>query len=156
MRHGASVILIRKEDGAVLMQHRSDDPAISYPDFWAYPGGAVEDEDGNNFEKAAKRELYEETGYTIAGGGLYLLTETDFTRSDGRVLRNHIFWAIYDGKQEIVTGEGVEMKFLTKEDFKGEKIVPGEEEFSRLALERAKLNGLVDEIQPKFGRIKIA
>ncbi len=154
MRDGVSVILIRKEDEAILIQHRSPDPDISYPDYWDYPGGAVDEEDKGDFEGGARRELLEETGYIA--DKLYLLSETNFTRSDGRVLRKHTYYAIYDGKQKIINGEGLEMKFLTLDEFRKKKFVPGQDEFCRLALERARENGLTREIKPERERMRLA
>lgn len=133
MNHGAGVILVRK-DGAVLMQHRDNKPGIFYPDYWCYPAGNVEPEE--EFESAAKRELTEETGYIPQE--IFPLVEEVYVRTDGQDVTRHIFWTIYDGKQEIHCNEGQEMKFVTKDEFAGKKLIPGQEKLFYLAIEKAK------------------
>jgi mutator protein MutT len=153
MSDGVSVILIRKEDRAILMQHRSNDPDIYFPDSWCYPGGRVEEEDEGDFEKAARRELYEETGYQAKD--FYLLNEFDFTTPDGKIRKQHTFVVIYDGKQKITKGEGQEMQFLTLEELKTKKIVPGVDEICSAAIEYATKNGLIDEKKREGEKIKL-
>jgi 8-oxo-dGTP pyrophosphatase MutT (NUDIX family) len=114
MIHGAGIVMVRK-DGAVLMQHRDDKQGIFYPDYWGYPGGSVED--GEDFKAAAVRELYEETGYTPTK--VYPLTDEVYIRSDGEKVNRHIYWTVYDEKQEIKCNDGQEMKFVKLTEFKG-------------------------------------
>lgn len=148
MRHGASTILIRKKDRAILMQHRSNLANISFPDYWGCPGGAVEEEDNGDFYKAAGRELYEETGYVATD--LHPLIKEEFTRSDGVKLIKHIFYAIYDEEQEIQNHEGVEMRFMLLSDFVGKKIVPNETNLCAMAIKEAEKKGLIQEIKERY------
>ena len=136
--HGAGVVVVNK-NGEVLMQHRDNNPEIFWPDYWGYPAGSVENNE--DFELAAKRELIEETGYIP--DMLYPLMEEDYLRTDGETVRRHVFWTLYDNKQEIKCNEGQEMKFLKLEELKGKKINPGQERLCYLAVEQARNNGLI-------------
>lgn len=138
IHHGAGVVLVN-ENGEVLMQHREDKPTIFWPDHWGYPAGSVEDNE--DFELAARRELKEETGYTPEI--LYPLVEEDYVRTDGETVRRHIFWTMYDNKQEIQCNEGLEMKFLKLDELKGKKLLPGQERLCYLAVEQAKTRNLI-------------
>jgi 8-oxo-dGTP pyrophosphatase MutT (NUDIX family) len=55
----AAGVLCVAKDGCVLMMRRADSG------LWALPGGHIED--GESAEQAARRELYEETGYSHVG-----------------------------------------------------------------------------------------
>lgn len=132
MDHGAGVIVVRK-DATVLMQHRENKPGIFYPDHWAYPAGSVHQNE--DFGEAARRELEEETGYKPID--IYPLPIEDYIRSDGQLVRRHIFWALYDEKQEIRCMEGFEMKFVSLHFLKDKKMLPGQERLCRFALEEA-------------------
>ncbi len=68
----ASVILLRDDPFEVLMIRRHEKRSFA-PDVWAFPGGAVEEEDLrsgrgillNGMRLAAARELLEETGISV-------------------------------------------------------------------------------------------
>jgi 8-oxo-dGTP pyrophosphatase MutT (NUDIX family) len=138
MIHGAGVVVVNKK-GEVLMQHRDNKPTTFWPDYWCYPGGSVEINE--NFELAAKKELEEETNYIT--NILYPLVEENYKRTDGEVVRRHIFWTIYDEKQEIKCNEGSEMKFLKLEELKNKKLLPGQKRLCFLAVEQAKIKTLI-------------
>lgn len=66
----ASVLLIR-EPFEVFMMLRHENRSF-VPNAWAFPGGAVDPEDGpttevESFERAARREVREETGIDLSG-----------------------------------------------------------------------------------------
>ena len=131
--HGSGVILIRK-DGAVLVQHRDNNPKIHDSDLWCYPGGKVEKEE--SFEEAARRELQEETGYH-ARELLLFLEEEDISRHTGKPHVRHLYWTWYDDKQKIICGEGQEMRWMKSEEFTERKFIPKHDERYRLALKLA-------------------
>ena len=126
MFHGAAVALVR-HDGAVLLLLRSNDPKINYPNYWCIPGGHVEE--GEDFEKAAKRELKEETKYD-APSVQFLLTES-YINDKGKKITRHIYWTKYDGQQELKCLEGQEIKFLLPEEFSKLKMIPGHKRISK-------------------------
>lgn len=60
----ASLILLRDAPLQVLMIRRAEQASF-VPDFWVFPGGAVEESDGGNMRVTAVRETREETGIVI-------------------------------------------------------------------------------------------
>lgn len=131
MNHGAGVVVVRK-DGSVLLQHRDNKPEIFYPDYWCYPAGSVED--GEGYKIAAIRELSEETDYV--SNKVYDLADEIYKRSDGTEVNRHIYWTIYDEKQEIKCNEGQEIKFIFPNEFTGKKFLPGQERLLHLAIKK--------------------
>lgn len=135
MNRSAAVVLVR-DDGRVLLQHRDNRAGIAYPDHWGIPGGKVEK--GESPEKAARRELEEETGYRadflnhLVSGAYRLPKGSGVSRlPKGKFINRHIFWSRYDGRQKIECREGKEMKFISPAQFRKLKIYPDHERFSR-------------------------
>jgi 8-oxo-dGTP pyrophosphatase MutT (NUDIX family) len=122
-----------RSDGAVLMQHQDNKSEIFWPDYWAYPAGAVEESE--DFEMAAKRELEEETGYKA--DHVEKLVDEIYFRTDGQQVNRHIFWTLYDRVQQINCYKGQEMKFVAVKDFSGKKFLPGQERLFKLAIKLA-------------------
>jgi 8-oxo-dGTP diphosphatase len=122
MKEIGGVILVRK-DGAVLLQHRDDIPSISYPDHWCFPGGLREE--GESPEETSRREFFEETGYRV--DKLFPLGKDEYVNDRGEHVRRHAFWAQYDDIQVIRCLEGKEMRFLKPEEWKGRKLIVGQE-----------------------------
>ncbi|MBM3875786.1 MAG: NUDIX hydrolase [Verrucomicrobia bacterium] len=106
----SGVVLLR-EDGASLLQHRDDKPGLSAAGQWVFPGGHCEP--GETCRDCARREFLEETGYNCEA--LELLTEFDYLSPDtGREFRLSFWWASYDGVRPVHCFEGQEVRFMTR------------------------------------------
>jgi 8-oxo-dGTP pyrophosphatase MutT (NUDIX family) len=98
------VVLLRP-DGAALLQHRDNLPAISDPGLWVFPGGHLEA--GETPAEGAVREVEEETSYRC--GELRELTRIQ--QDDVELV---FFLGNYDGRQSIECNEGQELAFVTR------------------------------------------
>ena len=121
----AGVILVDRE-GRVLMQLRDDTPGIMYPEHWGLTGGAAAKDETP--EQTARREVMEETGLqlghiepfrayyfqdTPAGGGAK--PSRSKAKADFEV---YVFHAPCETPlEELICGEGRELRFFTPEDF---------------------------------------
>lgn len=103
----AAVILLR-QDGAALLQHRDDKPGLRHPGMWVPPGGHAES--GEAMDACARRELLEETEYAIAD--MNFLMEVHNTAPGFPTNALTIYWAWYDGVQPIVCHEGQALEFV--------------------------------------------
>jgi 8-oxo-dGTP pyrophosphatase MutT (NUDIX family) len=105
-----AVVLLR-EDGAALMQHRDDKRGLPRAGMWVMPGG--HQEPGESSEECARRELYEETGYRC--DDLRVLAAlpdvNDVTRKAYTLV---VFWGRYDGQQALECREGQGLRFLDR------------------------------------------
>ena len=117
MRQGA-VVILRRDDGTVLMQHRDNNPAITNPDYWALPGGAVDKNEGP--KQAAIREMWEETNYQLEESDLTPVCEAPQIIKGQEVTR-HVYLVKYDG-QPIQCLEGRTMEFVNPNSFKDRKV----------------------------------
>jgi len=66
-RPSARLLLLNSSGGILLFRFIHRNGPLSGQDYWATPGGGVED--GETFEQAAIRELEEETGIRVEGVG---------------------------------------------------------------------------------------
>ncbi|TAK61247.1 MAG: NUDIX domain-containing protein [Dehalococcoidia bacterium] len=118
----AGVILVDPQ-GRVLMQLRDNDPAIMFPGHWGLTGGAGLA--GETPEQTARREVVEETGLTlgrVAAFRAYYFQETpEGTRSGAR--KRSADYELYlfhapctTPAEELVCGEGRELRFFSPED----------------------------------------
>jgi 8-oxo-dGTP pyrophosphatase MutT (NUDIX family) len=106
-------IVVLRQDGAALLQHRDDIPTIADPGLWVFPGGHVEP--GETSEAAAVREVEEETCYRSANPRLlaeYHARELGYDRDT--VFR--FYWDTYDGLQRIECREGQDARFVPREE----------------------------------------
>ena len=104
-RQVVGVVLLR-DDGAALLQHRDDISTISDPGMWVFPGGHLEV--GETPDEGAAREFEEETCYRC--GRMRPLTS--FPVEDGEL---YFFWEIYDDHQRIECREGQALKFIPRD-----------------------------------------
>jgi 8-oxo-dGTP pyrophosphatase MutT (NUDIX family) len=115
----AAVVLLR-EDGAALLQHRDDKPGLKHSGKWTPPGGHCEAAEG--LEACARREFYEETRYRL--GALHHLL--DFVDEPPGTRASHVtvFWSLYDGKQAVECHEGQGLAFIRRADASSIPIPP--------------------------------
>ncbi|HIA13642.1 MAG TPA: NUDIX domain-containing protein [Nitrospirales bacterium] len=107
-RVGAVVLL--REDGAALLQHRDDKPGLRHASMWVPPGGHAEA--GETIVNCARRELREETGYDQAD--LHWLTAFEDREEGWPPYRLTVFWAWYDGLQPVQCREGQALEFIER------------------------------------------
>jgi 8-oxo-dGTP pyrophosphatase MutT (NUDIX family) len=62
-RPSARLLVLDRTNRVLLFKFSFADGALAGQEFWATPGGALDE--GETFEQAAKRELFEETGIQI-------------------------------------------------------------------------------------------
>tara|TARA_B100000676_G_C17462633_1_gene524562 strand:- start:74 stop:565 length:492 start_codon:yes stop_codon:yes gene_type:complete len=99
LRSGVGIIVLNKEN-KVFVAKRIDNPK----DFWQMPQGGVDD--GENFLRAAYRELEEETSIK----NVELISEIDGTTT--YELPNHLLGKIWKGKYRGQKQKWFLMKFL--------------------------------------------
>jgi 8-oxo-dGTP diphosphatase len=102
-------VILRNAQGAILLQLRDDIPTIADPGCWAVPGGGQDP--GESYEAAARREMLEETGYTV--GDLELVCERDLDRRNGVVEHQVFFLSDYDGVQALECYEGQRIEWMS-------------------------------------------
>lgn len=120
MRRVACILLIR-EDGKFLLQHRTDD-APRLPGYWALFGGGIDE--GETPEQAVVREAKEEldinlTGHTLSISKVFF---NDLLPSDGAEL--NVFTAPFAKQGPITQYEGQGMDWYTVADLDHLKIAP--------------------------------
>jgi 8-oxo-dGTP diphosphatase len=108
----AAVIVLR-DDGAALLQHRDDKPDLCDSGKWVPPGGHLDP--GETPEECARRELLEETAYDSQE--LHLLSSfLDGHNASWPPYHLTIFWTRYDGVQSVRCLEGQALEFVRRED----------------------------------------
>jgi 8-oxo-dGTP diphosphatase len=114
------VVLLR-EDGAALLQHRDDIPGIADPGLWAFPGGHREDHETS--EQAARREFLEETRYRCGElQSLGVVYGSRFGYERDFVLE--FFWARFDPTQRFECCEGLELRFVARAEVERLPVCP--------------------------------
>ena len=104
IRQVVGVVLLR-DDGAALLQHRDDIPTISDPGLWVFPGGHVEQ--GETLRDGAAREMEEETCYRCHNLRPLIRLEIE----EGTL---SFFWQNYDGRQRVACREGQRLEFIDR------------------------------------------
>lgn len=134
MRQYVGVILV-KQDGFVLSQHRDNKPDILGSDTWCVVGGAREKKD-EDLKIAAARELEEETSYKVDPDKLRELARDEYISEKGISIERTIFWGYYDGSQPIECHEGQEIRFISPAELNSLIFYPGHKGFLRTASEK--------------------
>ena len=120
MQVGASVAVIR-DDGAMLLQRRSDNG------LWGYHGGSVEL--GEDTRDAAARELFEETGLTALDlelHGVYSGKDTYYRYPNGDEVFNVDILYIcrrWRGELRPQPGEVDELRWFAPDDLPPEEMI---------------------------------
>lgn len=106
----AAVVLLR-DDGAALLQHRDEKPDLRHAGLWVLPGGHCERDEP--IESCARRELFEETGYDCQQ--LNWLVSLEISPDETwPACQLTVFWARYDGAQPILCLEGQAVRFVER------------------------------------------
>ena len=106
-----AVMLIR-ENGELLMQHRDVKIGLRNSGKWVPPGGHAEIYE--DMKTCAQREFLEETNYDCQD--LQFLTEFADYVEGWPPYSLSIFWAYYDEVQKVQCLEGQNLKFIRWED----------------------------------------
>jgi 8-oxo-dGTP pyrophosphatase MutT (NUDIX family) len=118
--------------GWILLQLRDENG--TYPHHWATVGGAVEE--GETAEEAIRREVEEETGYTLSGP-LGVGANAILTLPDGHARYVTIFFARYDPAQPIRCLEGLEITFVDPSTLETLLVYPEQKELILETLRRS-------------------
>ena len=113
-------VILLNQRGEILMQLRDDIPTITDPGCWAVPGGGQDP--GETLEHAARREILEETAYTLAE--IQLAHERDLDRGNGFIEHQAYFLADYDGQQPLECHEGQRLEFIPLERLDALQLTP--------------------------------
>lgn len=113
LRHRAVFILVRDNEGRVLIHRRSDDKDL-WPGWWdiAIGGVVVADE---SYDDAARRELSEEAG--IVAEPLFVSSGAYEDRDVSLIAR--CYEVCYDGAVEARDGEVAEFRWVSTAELRG-------------------------------------
>ncbi|MEY2490311.1 MAG: 8-oxo-dGTP diphosphatase [Verrucomicrobiota bacterium] len=107
--HQVVGVVLLRDDGAALLQHRDNISTISDPGLWVFPGGHLEW--GETPHDGAAREMEEETCYRCHN----LRPLTRLAVEEGELL---FFWENYDGRQRVACREGQGLEFVDRQKVK--------------------------------------
>jgi 8-oxo-dGTP pyrophosphatase MutT (NUDIX family) len=136
-RQPVSAVILLLEDGAALLQHRDSKPGLRHSGLWAFPGG--HGEPGEDLAECALREFREETGYLIADLNWLACAQENAGNRDAYPL--NLYWARYDGEQEIRCLEGQAVRFIQRDETDRYPIVEFLLKYWDLAIETMRKTG---------------
>ena len=102
-RRDVALLILHRDDGHILMQHRTEDAPL-WPGYWGLFGGGIEENESP--EEAIEREIQEELHYHLPDMKLFLVMDID---KPDYVGTRYIFIAPYDNKTPLERGEGQSM-----------------------------------------------
>lgn len=105
-----AAILMLRDDGAALLQHRDNKPGLRCAGMWGLPGGRAES--GESMLACAQRELLEETEYNASD--LKFLLSLAVIDEWGVPYQVTFFWCQYDGTQSVTCHEGQALSFVER------------------------------------------
>jgi 8-oxo-dGTP pyrophosphatase MutT (NUDIX family) len=103
--HQVVGVVLLRDDGAALLQHRDNISTISDPGLWVFPGGHLKW--GETPRDGAAREMEEETCYRCHN----LRPLTRLAIEEGTLL---FFWENYDCQQAVACREGQALEFVDR------------------------------------------
>lgn len=99
-RFASRIAVVDALECVLLMNYVHPEGALARKNFWSLPGGEVES--GENFQAAARRELFEETGIVRDDLGPEIaVREFDFQMYDGEhvLAEEHFFRIVVDSRE---------------------------------------------------------
>ena len=106
-----SAILVN-DAGHILFQQRDNNPAIRFPNYWAIPGGRVED--GETPAVAIARELLEEIEFD---GPVWLWKSYDFWGTSEILVHQYIYVGTINVPEDQITfHEGQAFRYMSGYD----------------------------------------